>query len=132
MTFGPRVQKECEAWARAFALELPIVEEAVTGYVALLMEQSDSEMTDADLAKALADLRKKLSRTISRGAEAQKSAQLLEDMATRLDRSLEHTEVLEEAGLIEELPGLKQRLQAGRALITALRAAIARRAKPSR
>lgn len=126
---GRRLNKECEAWARAFALDPPVVEAAFEGFLAVLSDRGDAEASDAEAAKALSKMRKDLQKTMRDDEAAGERAGHLDDMATRLERSIGHAEILEAAGLMDALPDLKARLLSTRALVTALRAAIARRAR---
>ena len=131
--FGPRLTKECEAWARDFALDPPIVEQAVQGCVQILEAEGgragDPDEDDEALAHTLAKLRSEVRRLIEDDTRAPDHARHLEDIAQRLDRSIEHTAVLEGAGMTTELPDLRARLLAARAMVTAIRAALARRGR---
>lgn len=127
-SFGPKVTEECRHWAAAFVLDGPIVESAVAGYVSML--DTAGGATDADIAKGLAKLRRDIHRIIGEGAHAPAHAEMLDDMARRLDRSLEHTQVLEAAGFGDGFDALRARLEAARALVAAVRAALARRGRP--
>lgn len=125
---GPKLEKECQAWARTFALDPPIVETAIQGYVQVLAAEGGG--TDDELAaRALSKLRKDVKRMIADDTAAPDHARHLEDIAQRLDRSIEHTRVLEGAGMTAELPDLRARLIAARAMVTAIRAALARRGR---
>jgi len=124
-----KLNKESEAWARAFALDLEVVQDAFGGFLQVITDRGDEEATDAEAAKALAQMRKDLHKTIKNHDAAGMRADHLDEVAARLERSIQHTEVLEAAGLLDELPDLKPRLLATRSLISALRAAIARRGR---
>jgi hypothetical protein len=127
--FGPRTARECEAWARTFALEPHLVERAIAGYIEILESAGDQATADADVAKALAQLRKDVGRIMGDDAGAPARAKELEAIAERLERAMGHAEVLAAAG-IADVPDLRARITAARSLVAAVRAALARRARP--
>src|SRR5438270_708837 len=104
-SFGPKTSLECEAWARTFALEPSLVENAVQGTIQVL-ERSGEEASDDDVAELLARLRDDLGKIISDDVDAPNHARYLEELATRLDRTIERADVLEAAGIRQHVPGL--------------------------
>jgi hypothetical protein len=127
--FGPKVTEECRQWAAAFVLERAIVESAFTGYVSML--DAAGAASDEEIARGLSKLRRDIHRIIADGGDAPAHADLLDDMSQRLERSLERTALLEEAGFGEGIVGLRARLAAARSLVAAVRAALARRGRRS-
>jgi len=130
--FGPNVAEECRVWATSFALDPPLVESAFAGYLAMLSDAGDLDLADVELARGLAKLRRDIQTIIADGDGVPIHAELLDDMVGRLDRSLDRTALLESAGLTEGLGGLRARLTAARALVAAVRAALARRGRRGR
>lgn len=126
-SFGPKVTEECKHWAAAFVLDGPIVETAVAGYVSML--DAAGAASDGEIAQGLAKLRRDIQRMIAEGGDAAAHADMLDDMAQRLDRSLERTALLESAGFGEGIEALRSRLGAARSLVAAVRAALARRGR---
>ena len=126
--FGPLVEKESQAWAHAFALEPDIVASAFAGYFAM----QPKALEDAEGARALAKLRRDISRIIHSPEEAPARAQGLDEVVERLDTSIGRAQMLGSAGLSAEVPDLQSRLEAARALVIAVRAAIARRGRQGR
>lgn len=126
-SFGPKVTEECRRWATAFVLDEPIVVSAVSGYVSML--QSAGAASDGEIAKGLAKLRGDIQTMIGEGGDAAGHADMLDDMAMRLDRSLDRTALLEAAGFGEGIEALRARLVAARSLVAAVRAALARRGR---
>lgn len=123
--FGPAVTKESQAWAHAFALEPEIVVSAFAGYFAMHAEP----LPDEEGAKALAKLRRDISRIIHSAEEAPLRAQGLDEVVARLDSSIGRAQMIGSAGLGADVPDLQSRLEAARALVIAVRAAIARRGR---
>ncbi|MBI2372574.1 MAG: hypothetical protein HYV07_01115 [Deltaproteobacteria bacterium] len=120
---GARTARECDAWAEAFALEPEVIRDAFAGYLAIL-EASGEPPKDADLASGLSKLRRDLKKSISRsGSERAKD---LDDMLARLSRSIERMDVLAEVDEGGALVGLRPRLVAAHALVSAVQAAFGR------
>jgi hypothetical protein len=125
---GQRLKKECDAWAQTFALDPPIIESAVQGYLQML-ERAETAATESDVVHGLAKLRKEVSKMISSDERARGSAEHIDGLVSRLNRTIERTTVLEDAGLATDLSELRTRLEAARSMLNAIRAAIARRGK---
>ncbi len=129
--FGPKLSEECEAWARAFALEPKIVESAIESLLELMNESgaSDDARTQEMIAKTLSDLRKEVKKSMNSEADALTRVKHLEAIAIRLDRTIENAGVLEQSGVGRTVSSLRPRLLAARAMVGAIRAALARRPK---
>ena len=129
MTLGARTQKECRAWAKAVALDPEVIERAVANYATMIARDATPPPSDGDIAQSLTRLRRGVDKDMKDPHKAAERAQHLDDMAARLERSIAHTQTIEEAGFGGEVPFLKGRLEATLDLIKTLRAALARRAK---
>lgn len=129
--FGPKLAEECEAWARAFALEPKLIESAIESLLELMNESgaSDAARTQEMIAKTLSDLRKEVKKSMSNEADALTRVKHLEAIAIRLDRTIENAGVLEQSGVSRTVSSLRPRLLAARAMVGAIRAALARRPK---
>ena len=123
------MRRECGLWAAAFALEEDMVVDAVAAYVQILSDGEGRPPNDTQIARALSRMRKGLTGDINSEVRAPIRAEQLDAMIGRLDSSIARTEVLETAGVAQGLTDIRPRLQAGRTLLTTLRAAVARRAR---
>lgn len=123
-----RIRRECLEWARVFGLEAGAVESAVTAYVRVIGERAGLEPPPEDVVDALARLRSSLEREGPDTPAADARRVALDALIGRLSRSLEHAEVLEEAGLTAAVPGLRARLEAGLTMARMLRSALHGRA----
>jgi hypothetical protein len=119
-----RIRRECLEWARVFGLEAGGVEAAVAAYVRVIGERAGVEPPPEDVVEALARLRASLERDGPDTPAADARGAALEALVGRLSRSLEHAEVLEEAGLSAAVPGLRARLEAGLTLARMLQSAL--------
>ncbi|MBI4820077.1 MAG: hypothetical protein HY791_27625 [Deltaproteobacteria bacterium] len=125
---GTRTAKECDAWAEAFSLEATVVREAFAGYLAILAAGGDPPK-DADVAAALSKLRRDLKKSLAKEGASENRTEELDDMLARLTRSIERMDVLSEVDEAGTLGGLRPRLVAAHALVSAVKKALETRGR---
>jgi hypothetical protein len=122
------MQQECAAWVDDFTLEPDLIQSAVRSYLRVA-EADDSE--SAEVVATLRQLRLEMGRVMGNEERAARQVEHLESVAGHLDRALQHAEALQREAGSEDALVLRRRLAAARALVGTVRAALARRGRPT-